>query len=234
MQKAILITSLPRSGTHYLSKNLRDCGMIAHQVNTSYISNPAANNVIAKNIFKDSFELKLKNEKSIKTSRLYEEYITSVCVVRNPEDSIISHIAQNIYNFNDSIINLDQLIENGLKTAEDWQDSFFIIKHNIDKIIPFTFDQLIKNPKSVIDFIAKQSNYNSEYIFNNLQTENLNKEDNDLKYSVNINYLKTSTSIDIYEPINKMLRGNSIFNSLNQDYNLLIREVEKRQKDLGF
>lgn len=236
MQKAVLITSLPRSGSHYLRKNLIDCGIDAHQVGTSQIPNIIANNIMAKNIFKEKF----KFNGDLKTSKEYEKYIISVCVIRKPEDSIISHITQQFYNnfykatfINSFELNIDKIVNNATFIAKAWQNDFLIIKNNIESVLPFTFEQLIKTPEKVINAIAKETNYLDDYTFNNLQTENIEKVDENKNYTRNIYYLKTSKSVFMYNEFNGVLKNHPLFKDLNKDYISLLDTVKERQKSLN-
>ena len=236
MEKAVLITSLPRSGSHYLQKNLIDCGMVAHQVNPSYLTNVAANNIIAKNIFKNDFDLNI----NINASDAYINYLSFVFILRKPEDSIISHITQNHYSrfyYSDRVESLEfeinpQIVE-ATFIAKNWQNNFNLVKENIDRAVPFTFEQLTKTPKSVIDFIAKEVDHVGKYVFNDLQTKDLEKDHNkDLttsKYTRDKLYLKTSKSVKFYNQVDEVLRNHPLFKDVNDDYLSLLDVIKEKQ-----
>jgi hypothetical protein len=240
MEKAVLIASFPRSGSHYLEKNLIDCGMFAHRSSHTYLKNIPASNMFAKSIFKDAFDPTI----NIKTSNAYLDYLNFVFILRKPEDSIISLITQNRYSkfyYVDDIRSLDvdinQVIVNATLTAKSWQYDFSIVKDNINKIVPFTFEQLINTPENVIKTIAKESNYLKEYSFKDLQTEDFKKDYNKKEHVSNYIrdslYLKTSKSVDLYNKIDEVLRNHPLFKDVNTDYLSMLESVKQRQIDLN-
>lgn len=245
MTKAILIKGPTRCGARYLRDNLIDCGMVAHQVDTSYVNNIAGNNLFAKNLFSDSLNLEGVN---LKTDPVYKDFITSVCIVRNPEDSIISHLTQSFYdslyykdNIDNFVLNGWKLVENASRIIEDWQTGYSLIRENINEVIPFTFEQLISQPKKVIDIIAKESGYTKDYVFNNVLPQDAEKTDPKETKKENMVsnntrkgfYLQTSKSAPFYNQIKEALQNRPFLNSAYEEYNLLLTYIKNRQINLS-
>jgi hypothetical protein len=235
MAKAVLIKNLPRSGSHYLLKNLQDCGVNVHKLDASYIGNVAADNIMTKNIFKDTMNIETKDLINITRSSFHKKYVCSIFILRNPQDSIISHMAQNFYNKEnllESDLSIESIVTEAYRLAEGWSLEFTLAKKHMDILLPFTFEQLIDRPNQVIDLICKYIDHDKPYIFKNIQTKDVPKNYNDNGVVININYLKTSKSVNFYNVVNDILRNHLLFSNVNDLYLNLLQQINDRQKEL--
>ncbi len=150
----------------------------------------------------------------------------TVSILRDPRDAIISDISMSIF---DMQYDIDQVIKlDYQKSIDSFKEYIALLNKNINRIIPFTFEQITENSKETFKIFLQECGYHEDFNFPNakIKQKNLN---NKLMNKRQI-FLPSSKNLEIYSKISNYI-NNDIFNSVSDEYNECKLNIYKRQLD---
>lgn len=150
-----------------------------------------------------------------------------ISVLRDPKEAIISDLSMSLGdNFLDNNSSPEIYFDSSINNFKKYLE---LLNNNIDKIFPFTFDQIIKDPKTNFSIFLSACGYKKDFIFPNVKINKRmvnNKNSNEKQL-----FLPTSKNLQIYKHIINNNDIDSIFLSLQNDYNITLSNIYKRQLD---
>jgi hypothetical protein len=208
--KKVYIYSAPRTGRYFLHKSLQ-----------------------ASDIGSATARIKAESDRPV------EEENTNVVVVRSGFDSILSNtitiLDRGTKDTKYSQHDVDRIVKYCSDKALVYLNN---VETNLNKLMPFTFENLMLNPEKVIEYIAKDAR--PEYDVNSITLAEVNSEtqniilDDGTKSTETVYFLKTVTESVHYEKVKDMI---NIQSSEIVDVNaaaLRVRDlIRSRQESLG-
>jgi hypothetical protein len=222
----IIVTAPPRSGHAWFTYMLK----------RSLLKDPSQDNFIRRN----NLELMLYGtfENTLQTT-----------ILRKP-DEIIPSNATKMYGgfgsnrFNgitmphemDGAFTIDAMINGQVRQYLEWTKA---INKNINKIIPFTFEQVTLDIKTVCDYFIKYYNINDvdASIFDiqkMIDEANINIHQAHKTAKEYNNALPVVKKPDIYNEAKLMLQENELYSKLNDEYAKTLENIKNRQLDLDY
>jgi hypothetical protein len=223
---SIIVTAPPRSGHAWFTYMLK----------RSLLKDPSQDNFIRRN----NLELMLYGtfENTLQTT-----------ILRKPDEIIPSNATKMYGGFGsnrfdgitlpheiDGTLTIDAMINGQIKQYLEWMRA---INKNINKIIPFTFEQVTLDIKTVCNYFIKYYNINDvdasifdiqkmidEANINIHQVHKTSKEYN--------NALPVVKKPDIYNEAKSMLQSKERYSKLNDEYSKTLENIKNRQLDLGY
>jgi len=222
----IIVTAPPRSGHAWFTYMLK----------RSLLKDPSQDNFIRRN----NLELMLYGtfENTLQTT-----------ILRKP-DEIIPSNATKMYGgfgsnrFNgitmphemDGAFTIDAMINGQVRQYLEWTKA---INKNINKIIPFTFEQVTLDIKTVCNYFIKYYNINDvdASIFDiqkMIDEANINIHQAYKTAKEYNNALPVVKKPDIYNEAKLMLQANELYSKLNDEYAKTLENIKNRQLELGY
>lgn len=222
----IIVTAPPRSGHAWFTYMLK----------RSLLKDPSQDNFIRRN----NLELMLYGtfENTLQTT-----------ILRKP-DEIIPSNATKMYGgfgsnrFNgitmphemDGAFTIDAMINGQVRQYLEWTKA---INKNINKVIPFTFEQVTLDIKTVCNYFIKYYNINDvdASIFDiqkMIDEANINIHQAHKTAKEYNNALPVVKKPDIYNEAKSMLQSNELYSKLNDEYSKTLENIKNKQLDLGY
>jgi hypothetical protein len=124
---------------------------------------------------------------------------------------------------------IEQIMQlNYHKSIDSFKEYIALLNKNINRIIPFTFEQITENSKETFKIFLQECGHHEDFNFPNakIKQKNLN---NKLMNKRQI-FLPSSKNLEIYSKILNYI-NNDIFNSVSDEYNECKLNIYKRQLD---
>lgn len=135
-----------------------------------------------------------------------------------------------------AIFTMDRIIDEQLKQYLEWTKA---INKNIDKIVPFTFEQITLNIKNVCNYFIKYYKINDVDPLTFDIPKIMNEADRNIHQHHKIskeynNALPVIKKPDIYNEAKAALQLNELYLKVNDEYAKTLENIKNRQLDLGY
>ena len=151
----------------------------------------------------------------------------TVSVLRNPKDSIVSDISMSVFDMKYDTEQIAQL--NYQKSIDAFREYIILLNKNINNIIPFTFEQITKNPEKTFKVFLQECGYKKNFSFPNVEIKQkiLNNEIMNKKQI----FLPSSKHLNIYNKMLNYINNDNNFKSIVNEYDECKLNIYARQLD---
>lgn len=182
--------------------------------------------------------------------------VTMTTVLRDPIDAVTSQILKTSYGFgNATIAGRPEIVEGNMAFFRDQKEEY--IKESmyqesrmwegytygsllaIDRIVPFTFEQVTEDLPNVLQHLYRLSGGTGECIFKTQKeidehlANSIDRAKNDINYSSGAANAFPVDKPEEYYTIREMVEKFHLTPKLKDDYAKALEAFDKRQKDLG-